>query len=601
MRNLIFSIIILLQIIPVQAQDNCMNIGTNFHFFDAGVFKDLKLSSTPFFTRNATYVGDENDWDSGLAEIMYQDEAGYPLELPFLHPTTGEPQIVAFTIGGYAENYLTGDYVLLYDGTATFSFADWTGATVTSSSPGRIEFTVDYVDENGIHIEILSSPSGDHVHNIRILETRFEENYITDKLYPSFVEKADEFVALRFMDWVHTNHHPVSSWNQRTQNQFHTQNVDHKGMAWEQLITISNLLQKDVWINVPHLADQAYIDAMAQLFRDNLDPNLTIYLEYSNECWNWIFDQTYWLDESAPHYQGGMNYGHYSHRVFSRWDMAFSGQEHRIKTVLGGHDYFVIEAMDIFEDLGETDLVDLVSYPGYVALSEDDYATLNALGTSATAEDVMNMLVANQEDQFYWMEQFKTLVADAYSKEFVMYEGGQHITPEWFGLDTTYNQALYDAQTHPAMYDFYQNMLSYYQNDLDIKLFMNYVLASPQENPFGSWGLLETYFSNPASFPKWNAVMDWKTNNTSCVTSIENTENDELSFEVFPNPTTNEIHILLENPSSFFIEIYNLEGKLIHEYKALNKIVNVKDFPSGIYIIKLKTEEEVYTSKFVKQ
>lgn len=34
---------------------------------------------------------------------------------------------------------------------------------------------------------------------------------------------------------------------------------------------------------------------MARFFRDNLDPGRKIYLEYSNEVWNWIFDQAQWV------------------------------------------------------------------------------------------------------------------------------------------------------------------------------------------------------------------------------------------------------------------------------------------------------------------
>ncbi len=599
MKNLILLFTVCCCALTISAQENCMSIGTNFHYFDAGVFKDLKLSSSAFFTRNASYVGDDNDWDSGLANTMPQDDAGYPASIPFNHPVTGEPQIVAFTVGGYNGNYRAGEYVMLYDGEATFNFVEWTATTVTATSPGRIEFNVDAVNENGIHIEITSTNSNNPIHNIRILEREFEENYITDKLYPSFVAKSNEFEALRFMDWVHTNHHPIVEWNQRTSPQFHTQNVDEKGMSWEQLITISNILQKDVWINVPHQADENYIDQMATVFRDQLDPSLTIYLEYSNECWNWIFDQTYWLDEVAPHNNYSLNYGYYSHRVFERWDMIFSGQEDRIKTVLGGHDYFVIEAMDIIEDLGGTDLVDLVSYPGYVALNESDYEVLNSLGASATASDVMEMLENNMEDQFYWMQQFKTLVADVYDKDFVMYEGGQHLTPEWFGLDTSYNQALYDAQIHEDMFTFYQDMLSYYQETLDIKLFMNYVLASPQENAFGSWGLLENYFVDAPYPPKWNAVMDWKSNNPSCVTtSIEQVKIKENEIHIFPNPAHDLINISLNEP--FDILLYKLDGQLIQSIEDAKNELPINNLNKGMYIIEVVTSESIYVSKFTK-
>ncbi len=597
MKNyILFCLLIISGVLT--AQDDCMSIGTNFHFFDAGVYKDLKKSSSEFFTRNEVYQDDGNDWDSYLSGSMPQDDAGYPTEVPFTHPGTGLPQIVAFTVGGYGGNYRSGNYVLLHEGTGTFSIPNWIGAHITSTSPGRVEFTVDYVDENGIHIEITSSQNGNHIRNIRIMEAAFETNYEAAPLYPDFQSKANEFSALRFMDWTHTNHHPISTWTDRTRSNFHTQNMDQEGISWESVIEISNSMNKDVWINVPHLADENYIQQLAVLFRDNLSSDLTIYLEYSNECWNWIFDQTHWLDSASPYNQYGRNYGHYSHLVFETWDEVFQGQENRIKTVLAGHDYFVLDAIEIFEDENAMDLVDLVSYPGYVGLDEENYETLTSLGNSATGADVMQMLRDNTEENFYWMQQFKTLVADAYGKDFVMYEGGQHITPEYFGFEGNYNHALYEAQVHPDMYTFYQDMLDYYKDELDITLFMNYVLASPQESPFGSWGLLENYFSAPDS-PKWNSVMDWKNTNGDCLsTSVQEQEIPEIDLEIFPNPSSEYIQISNFNEGE--ISIYSSNGKLIIQEEGTINQIDIKSFPSGKYWIKIKSNSHSTTKSFIK-
>ncbi len=496
-----------------------MEIGTNFHFFGAGVYKDMKLSSTPFFTRNDIYREDDNDWDSGLASTMAQDAAGYPLEVPFPHPDNGNAQIVAFTIGGYEQSYETGTYVMLFDGVGTFNFVNWTAATVTSVAAGRIEFTIDVVDGNGVHIEMMSSQLGNHVRNIRIVRDIYESDYLTAPFLPQFAAKADEFGTFRFMDWAATNYHPISAWGDRIDANFHTQANDPEGMSWEFMIDVANYFDKDIWINVPHLADANYITQMAMLFRDRLETERSIYLEYSNECWNWIFDQTHWLNDNPP-FTGniGQNYGYYSLQVFDTWETVFSGQENRLKMVLAGHDYFVIDAMDYIIAQGEGDLVDLVSYPGYVALSDPtDYDALDALSASATADDVMDMLEANMASNFYWMNQFKILVSDVYGKEFTMYEGGQHLTPRWFGLEADYNPALYAAQNSTRMYSFYQDILDYYKNTLGVTLFMNYTLTSPQESAFGSWGLLENYFSTPNS-QKWNAIMDWRAANT-CTTA----------------------------------------------------------------------------------
>ena len=147
---------------------------------------------------------------------------------------------------------------MLFDGVGTFDFVNWTAATVTSTLAGRIEFTIDAVDGNGVHIEMHTSQLGNHVRNIRILRDIYETDYLTNPYLPQFAAKIPEFVALRFMDWSFTNHHPLSDWANRVQPNFHTQSNDNIGMAWEYMIDMANHFDKDIWINVPHLADANY-------------------------------------------------------------------------------------------------------------------------------------------------------------------------------------------------------------------------------------------------------------------------------------------------------------------------------------------------------
>ena len=73
-------------------------------------------------------------------------------------------------------------------------------------------------------------------------------------------------------------------------------------------------LQKDIWINVPVAASDDYVRELALLLRDNLDPNLHIYVEYSNEVWNWDFSQAHWNLAYAD--QHGLTYIEaYAHRT----------------------------------------------------------------------------------------------------------------------------------------------------------------------------------------------------------------------------------------------------------------------------------------------
>ena len=80
----------------------------------------------------------------------------------------------------------------------------------------------------------------------------------------------------------------ASSWNSRsTPATFHW--GGYNGVPYEAQIQLSNELKEDLWINVPHLADDDYVRNLAQLVQQRLTPGLRVWVEYSNEVWNGTF------------------------------------------------------------------------------------------------------------------------------------------------------------------------------------------------------------------------------------------------------------------------------------------------------------------------
>jgi fibronectin type 3 domain-containing protein len=69
------------------------------------------------------------------------------------------------------------------------------------------------------------------------------------------------------------------------------------GVAWEYMIMLANATHHDMWINIPDSADDDYVTQLANLIRNGnqytrgLDPDLHVYVEYSNEVWNFGFQQ----------------------------------------------------------------------------------------------------------------------------------------------------------------------------------------------------------------------------------------------------------------------------------------------------------------------
>jgi hypothetical protein len=132
------------------------------------------------------------------------------------------------------------------------------------------------------------------------------------------------FSTMRFMDWTQTNNnnptHPArTEWADRPRLTDASWTDAHRmaGAPWEYCVALGNQLNKDIWINVPVAASDDYVTKLAQLVLYGsdgvnpytsvqgspvwapLNPGLNVYVEYSNEVWNWGFWQATWNNTEA--------------------------------------------------------------------------------------------------------------------------------------------------------------------------------------------------------------------------------------------------------------------------------------------------------------
>ena len=112
-----------------------------------------------------------------------------------------------------------------------------------------------------------------------------------DTFTNEFKQALAPFGVVRLMDFLSTNYNPVRTWAERTTPRSATQG-SKKGGAFEYAIQIANELDKDIWINIPGGANDAYVRSLAQLLRKDLAPGRNVYVEYSNELWNFQFPQS---------------------------------------------------------------------------------------------------------------------------------------------------------------------------------------------------------------------------------------------------------------------------------------------------------------------
>jgi hypothetical protein len=203
---------------------------------------------------------------------------------------------------------LSGTYTLSFQGIATVAFVAYpgtVGAMQYDAATNTSTATLTLADSGSGTSLMLSFTNtqrsasavvGSGITNVTVLRPQHAPGGQVWWTTPGqvfttpFLTLLRPFTTLRFMDFTATNGNPVSAWSQRTTLQSATQQSPN-GAAWEYVILLANTLHKDIWINVPDQAGADYVTQLARLMHGSLDPSLHIWLEYSNEVWNFEFAQ----------------------------------------------------------------------------------------------------------------------------------------------------------------------------------------------------------------------------------------------------------------------------------------------------------------------
>ncbi|WP_462251106.1 T9SS type A sorting domain-containing protein [Ekhidna sp.] len=71
------------------------------------------------------------------------------------------------------------------------------------------------------------------------------------------------------------------------------------------------------------------------------------------------------------------------------------------------------------------------------------------------------------------------------------------------------------------------------------------------------------------------------------------------AFRIFPNPTSNELKI--QDSGLNYVEILDLNGRIIKSIKDPKNSIDVTSLEEGVYLLKFRVDDQVYTQKFVKR
>jgi hypothetical protein len=600
--------------VNAQLADSCKLIfGTNLAgLADWGTelpFVDMMKNCRTWYSKDANNPN-ESPFDTEAADSISYRADGYPTQIPQTIPHRTFTQKVS-TVWAITDGWEAGHYIVLFDGNGTLDF--WGGLS-DLTHPSANRYTFDFNDPIGsiLELTIETSNISDPVRNIRVIRDIYESTYLTQPFNQDWIEKLQAFRSVRFMDWGSTNNWgqidewtwegtSLFEWNDRAKPDYYTW-ATNKGIPYEMMIKLMNDFNFDGWVCVPHRASNSYIQQMAQLFHTKLEPERELTVEYSNEIWNWMFGQTQWLYEygcilQSKDWPEGIV--PYIQNCLDIWALEYGSDLDRIKRIVGLQTGWFDVSQRIAINMRPNSF-DAVAPTYYFGLSSETLeAELDALGANATVSDVVSRVRASSnENEKVWMQAIKTDLADELNLPMAFYEGGQHITPNPFGDEPTYAQALLDIQRDTAMYNLYTEWFDFLrtlQSGNKPLECMNYSFIGGLSARYGSWGILETLNQDTALIPapKYKAIIDNQHLGCFEITAINKIDKNS-DILVYPNPTCD--FVVIENKSSNQIEdviMTDLSGKTIFHQKVNGNTIRIDSFPKsrGVYLLIVKTRK----------
>lgn len=433
-------------------------------------------------------------------------------------PTEDAAVVINASVPGIA-----GTYRLSFTGKADVAALDGGSVEALRYDAGKNQTTADVVfpEGNGVFSLAFTNTKGG-VKDVRLLRPEPADGLYTQR----FLAMLRPFATLRFMDWTLTNGSKLEKWSDRSSVNDAIWSKP-KGVPMEVCVDLANKLGKDAWFCVPHLADDNYAREMARLVRDRIDPKLTVYVEYSNELWNFQFPQTLYYKKLAGDWfdaevaagrcvESDRNRVMYpqmwrmiadrSNAIMKIWRAEF-GPGRKLVTVIGSqasNSYIGKSLVSHGETAKVTDALAIAPYFGH------DYGS--AKKADATLAGGIDGLFASLDEELdtknrRWIEQNAQIARDAGMK-LIAYEGGQHLVPASGSRDRDkdLNTLFKEANLDPRMGDLYRK---HHRNWAAAggEAYVFYSFMSIY-NTSGYWGLWYRMDQPLAEAPKAQAVLD---------------------------------------------------------------------------------------------
>lgn len=520
-------------------------------------FKDVWHSA-----RNWKVIPADSDWDyphghlgmkgKELSAVQWRDD-GYPVEIP----SNGNRVLSLVMVAQNASHYPYGTFTLLFEGTGEILLGWDAGGKAPAGYPAgrlieghslrvtgeggttRYEFDINSQSDffgkytssgnsSGILIHIMRSERSDPIRNISIIipdtlgGTSLVENYRRQPFNPLYLNDIRPFSVYRPLGWGGDG--TETSWDDRLTPDACYAFRKHKagaGRAWEQYIQIANIMHRDIWITVPHKADDNYMAQLAKLFKEKLDPERKVYIEYSNEVWNNSFDQcgyAYWQGGEMGFPGPNENLWFQAARsaqLFKSFNDEFGENSTQVVRVIAGWHAVPDQNKILFTALNS-------SQANPYGVKPDAFATAPYIGGGRFSladmrdhiTEIQKRAVANRA------------IADAKGVAYITYEGGQHISRGGEDL-------IREINSDPDIYNVYMEYLAALE-EAGVEM-LNHFTAVSGWSEYGAWGAKEFVGQSMEVAHKYRALYDYMT------ASGQFTESEPRYWEAYA-PTSAAAH-----------------------------------------------------------
>lgn len=420
----------------------------------------------------------------------------------------------------------------------------------------------------------------------------------------------------RMMDWCNPNDSTIVSWSGRTQKTAdqHAAVSAGNSIAYEWMIDLANRTNHDLWICVPFKADSNYSSQLALLIKNLLNPDLKVYVEYSNETWNGGMTSFNYMITQGPAmglpgsnkwYQGGAYSLWQSVKIWKTFTDVFgsSAMGTRVIRVFAFSGNFNIAEqayINIVQNGGmqwnpSGQKADAFAIAPYIGPSDD---SANAKGGSAILDGAQANIAQQFRANVIYNYNHYIMPAVAMAKKYNMplctYEGGQQLTT---------NAGAWSS--NPSIDSEYTYMLNLWKGAGFI--FFNHYTHTGSYSSGGAWGAKPSTTATTAQSPKYQAIVNWLAANPTSVHGPLNSGKRSVMAGISVVSTVLNSKVLLtisglDQLHASTMRVMGLTGRILLNESTTSTAASqfcVGDLPQGTYVLEIKTPAETLTRKFV--